>query len=233
MTLSTRLRALLEGEGVTQADRDAAARYGRAVGVFTYRECEEIIAGNNDDCTIVDRFSAHRLSDPLRAIMPEVIEALEGMELKLAEAEERYSELLIAGLRNPKFNQVKGLLVHFGCTSCGCDDLLILDGGTANQLGSGIGSVNALDNTIGSGQTGRSALTLSVLAHPDSVAISSIADSAIVGRGFRIGLLRNGLGFDDGGMIDGFLRSLGDGLSSLHRSLVRSAPVLLRRPPAP
>ena len=69
---------------VTQEDRAAAAGYGRAVCIFTRLECREIIAGRNDDCTVIQAFARHRIAAEQRgkiegarlaieAVLPEVV----------------------------------------------------------------------------------------------------------------------------------------------------------------
>lgn len=64
---------------VVQEDRDAAATYGRAVGIFTRLECREIIAGSNDDCSVIQAFARHRIAAEQRGKLEGarlVIEAL-------------------------------------------------------------------------------------------------------------------------------------------------------------
>ena len=52
---------------VTQEDREAAAAYGRAVGIFTRQEAVQILNGDNDDCTVVQAFARHRIAAEQRA----------------------------------------------------------------------------------------------------------------------------------------------------------------------
>ncbi|NBQ13097.1 MAG: hypothetical protein EBU31_00440 [Proteobacteria bacterium] len=91
---------------------------------------------------------------------------------------------------------------HFGSAGCCGDDEIVLGAGTTNQIGSVSGSVNARGSRIGSGHTGR-AVAKRVDAH--AVSISSSVHGTVIGRGFGIGLLRDGLGLGRRGMIDGLL----------------------------
>jgi hypothetical protein len=82
---------------VTDADREAAAEYGRAVGIFTRLEARNVRNGGNDDCTIVQAFARHREAAEQRG-------RLEGAEIMREAAAERLRSSVLYSVKESRIS---------------------------------------------------------------------------------------------------------------------------------